>query len=112
MYIMKRSGIQEIFNSTKIVKAIEGANAEVPLKDRLTEKEIKVIADDIFNIASERKVILNVEDIQDIDISILKIETINYLIKKCFLSLIVKMKKLIRKIVIKIQESTLYREIT
>ena len=65
MYIMKRSGIQEIFNSTKIVKAIEGANAEVPLKDRLTEKEIKVIADDIFNIASERKVILNVEDIQD-----------------------------------------------
>lgn len=65
MYIMKRSGIQEIFDASKIVKAIEGANAEVPLKDRLTENEIKVISEDIFNIASERKVILNVEDIQD-----------------------------------------------
>ena len=66
MKIIKRSGIEAAFDSQKIIQAISKANAEVLPKDRLTEKEIKSIADEVMEYCLTRKHALNVEEIQDI----------------------------------------------
>ena len=66
MKIIKRSGAEVVFDRNKIAAAIEKANAQVDEKDRLSEKQINSIADDIEIECHKEGHTLNVEDIQDL----------------------------------------------
>ena len=66
MKIIKRSGAEVVFDRNKIAAAIEKANAQVDEPDRLSEKQINSIADDIEIECHKEGHTLNVEDIQDL----------------------------------------------
>ncbi|MCI1958120.1 MAG: anaerobic ribonucleoside-triphosphate reductase, partial [Clostridia bacterium] len=66
MKIIKRSGAEVIFDSSKIVIAVSKANAEVSEKNRLTNEQIMKIAENIEHICAEMNRSLNVEEIQDL----------------------------------------------
>ena len=65
MNIIKRSGIEEKFDVSKIVTAILKANSKVPEFDRATEDETIAIAKKIAETAETCGYTLGVEDIQD-----------------------------------------------
>ncbi|MGN1481610.1 anaerobic ribonucleoside-triphosphate reductase [Porcipelethomonas sp.] len=66
MKIIKRSGTEVGFNIEKIIAAVKKANKEVVESERLTEKQIDEIADNVENICLSMNRTLNVEEIQDL----------------------------------------------
>lgn len=65
MRIIKRSGVEEDFNSAKIISALNRANAEVEGDDRLFDYDVEGIAKSIEQEARTCDRPLNVEEIQD-----------------------------------------------
>ena len=65
MKIIKRSGVEEDFNSAKIISAVNRANAEVEGDDRLLQYDVEGIAKSIEKEAKTIGRSLNVEEIQD-----------------------------------------------
>lgn len=66
MKIIKRSGMEAVFDITKIITAIDKANHEVVESERLTMDEVREIAQYIEETCKNANYSLNVEDIQDI----------------------------------------------
>ena len=66
MKIIKRSGAEVVFDREKIASAIRKANIQVDEIDRLSEKQITSIVDDIEIQCHKEGHALNVEDIQDL----------------------------------------------
>ena len=66
MKIIKRNGEEVIFDAQKIVKAIKGANKEVPLTEQLSEETIQKISENIEKKCEEENHEMNVEAIQDL----------------------------------------------
>ena len=65
MKIIRRSGVEDEFNSIKIEEAIRKANNSVPLVDRLSEKHISRIVEDVVEECEELKHSPSVEEVQD-----------------------------------------------
>ena len=66
MRIIKRSGVEQVFSSDKIVSAIQRANQSVPMNDRISNDVIHEIVHDIEQQCSNTNHALSVEDIQDL----------------------------------------------
>ncbi len=66
MKIIKRSGEEQIFDSSKIVNAISKANLSVEPKQRLSAEKIAEIADYIEYKCKKTKRAFNVEEVQDL----------------------------------------------
>ena len=63
--VIKRNGVEVIFDKAKIINAVEKANEEVSKLHRLSHYQITALADMIATRALESSHALNVEDIQD-----------------------------------------------
>ena len=63
--IIRRSGVEDEFNPLKIEEAIRKANNSVPLVDRLSEKHISRIVEDVVEECEELKHSPSVEEVQD-----------------------------------------------
>ena len=66
MNIIKRSGIEEVFDITKIINAMTKANIEVPEVERLKAEEIRDAANKVADICSQMERAASVEEIQDL----------------------------------------------
>ena len=66
MKIIKRNGVEAIFDIKKIETAISKANKEVPQRDRLSDETISLIAQDIQAQCEAENHEMNVEAIQDL----------------------------------------------
>ncbi len=66
MKLIKRNGTEVIFDSRKIENAVAKANSEVPVEERLSDKQIKDIANRITYICQRSNSEMNVETIQDL----------------------------------------------
>lgn len=66
MKIIKRSGKETGFDSSKIVDAVAKANQEAAESDRLSNEQIEAIAQRISNICASMDRTYNVEEIQDL----------------------------------------------
>lgn len=66
MNIIKRSGTEVVFDINKIIIAITKANNEVVEQERLSEEQIRTIAENVMQICSDMKRALSVEEIQDL----------------------------------------------
>ncbi len=65
MKIIKRSGTEVLFDATKIIAAIEKANASVIDYEKLTDEQIQQIADNVETACKNMKRSASVEEIQD-----------------------------------------------
>ena len=65
MKIIKRSGSEAIFDSNKIIAAVQKANASVIDYEKLTEQQIKEIAANVETACENMKRSPSVEEIQD-----------------------------------------------
>ena len=65
MKIIKRNGAEVAFDIRKIINAVQKANNEVSEANRLTDEQIKLIADRVAGLASDLNRAVNVEEIQD-----------------------------------------------
>ncbi len=63
--VIKRNGVEVIFDKAKIINAVEKANKEVSKLHRLSHYQITALADMIATRALESSHAVNVEDIQD-----------------------------------------------
>ena len=63
--VIKRNGVEVIFDKAKIINAVEKANKEVPKLHRLSHYQITALADMIATRALDSSHAVNVEDIQD-----------------------------------------------
>ena len=63
--VIKRNGVEVIFDKAKIINAVKKANEEVPKLHQLSQYQITALADMIANRALESSHAVNVEDIQD-----------------------------------------------
>ena len=63
--VIKRNGVEVIFDKAKIINAVEKANKGVPKLHRLSHYQITALADMIATRALESSHAVNVEDIQD-----------------------------------------------
>ena len=63
--VIKRNGVEVIFDKAKIINAVEKANEEVSKLHRLSHHQITALADMIATRALESSHAVNVEDIQD-----------------------------------------------
>ena len=63
--VIKRNGVEVIFDNAKIINAVEKANEEVSKLHRLSHYQITALADMIATRALESSHAVNVEDIQD-----------------------------------------------
>ena len=66
MKIIKRSGVEAIFDITKIITAVSKANREVVESERLSMEEVHEVARYIEDTCKQANHSLNVEDIQDL----------------------------------------------
>ena len=66
MRIIKRSGKEVEYDGSKIIKAIQKANAEVATNERLSDTKIQAIEEDTRAILEELTHTANIEEIQDI----------------------------------------------
>lgn len=66
MNIIKRSGTEVVFDINKIIIAITKANHEVVEQERLSEEQIRTIAENVMQICSDMQRALSVEEIQDL----------------------------------------------
>ena len=65
MKIIKRSGSEAVFDSNKIIAAVQKANASVIDYEKLTEQQIKEIAANVETACENMKRSPSVEEIQD-----------------------------------------------
>lgn len=65
MFIVKRNGKREKFDSEKIKKALEKANLSVPEEHRISQTIINNIANKVGQLANEHETMFTVEDIQN-----------------------------------------------
>ena len=65
MKIIKRSGVEVVFDANKIVEAVKRANASVIDYEKLSEDQIKEIADTVEVACENMKRSASVEEIQD-----------------------------------------------
>ena len=65
MKIIKRSGTEVFFDVNKIVAAVQKANASVIDYEKLTDEQIKEIAENVENACENMKRSPSVEEIQD-----------------------------------------------
>lgn len=65
MFIVKRNGKREKFDSEKIKKALEKANLSVPEEHRISQTIINNIANKVEQLADEHETMFTVEDIQN-----------------------------------------------
>ena len=65
MKIIKRSGIEEVFDPEKIIIAVSKANESVVPSARMSAVQIKRIAEDVESAALNINRSLSVEEIQD-----------------------------------------------
>ena len=65
MFIVKRSGKRERFDSNKICQAIEKANQSVNEQDRISKTVINNIAEKVERLAEEHPTMFTVDNIQD-----------------------------------------------
>ena len=65
MKIIKRSGSEVVFDITKIVNAIKGANSDVAEDDRLSEEQILAAAHRVEEQCESAGHAVSVEEIQD-----------------------------------------------
>lgn len=65
MKIIKRNGSEVIFDAEKIVVAISKANESVVPSERMTDEQIRKIAEDVERAAANMNRSMNVEEIQD-----------------------------------------------
>ena len=63
--VIKRNGVEVIFDKAKIINAVQKANEEVPKLHQLSQYQITALADTIATHALESSHAVNVEDIQD-----------------------------------------------
>ena len=66
MKIIKRNGSEVTFDISKIENAIRAANAEVPAKERLTEREVKFASLNVTDECMEAGHTVTVEEVQDL----------------------------------------------
>ncbi|MBP3919861.1 MAG: anaerobic ribonucleoside-triphosphate reductase [Clostridia bacterium] len=66
MNIIKRSGVEETFDITKIIHAMTKANHEVPEVERMSTEEIRLAADRVADVCRQMERAANVEEIQDL----------------------------------------------
>ena len=66
MKIIKRNGSEVAFDISKIENAIRAANAEVPAKERLTEREVKFASLNVTDECMEAGHTVTVEEVQDL----------------------------------------------
>ncbi len=66
MNIIKRSGIEEVFDITKIINAMTKANNEVPEVERLSAQEIRDAANAVAAQCDQMERAASVEEIQDL----------------------------------------------
>lgn len=66
MKIVKRSGVEEVFNREKITKAIQKANDATEKKKELSERQIEYIVNVIEDYCKEMNRSLSVEEIQEL----------------------------------------------
>lgn len=66
MKIIKRSGAEADYDITKIIAAVQKANESVPAAERMTQEQIRKIADNVRNACEDMNRALNVEEIQDL----------------------------------------------
>lgn len=66
MKVIKRSGEEVKFDISKIIGAVTKANEQVEAKDKITDEQIKMIAENVTNQCKKIKRSLNVEEIQDL----------------------------------------------
>ena len=64
--VIKRNGVEVIFDKAKIINAVEKANEEVSKLHRLSHYQITALADMIATRALESSHAVNVEDIQEV----------------------------------------------
>lgn len=73
MKIIKRNGAEAEFDPEKIKKAVTAANKEVSERQRMTEMEIAVVADNVTRQVMDSPSTVTVEDIQDlVEIQVMK----------------------------------------
>ena len=63
MKIIKRSGQEAIFDEEKIVNAVRKANKEVNEVSRISEEQIRALADNVMKECSQMGRSVNVEEI-------------------------------------------------
>ncbi|MCI5587761.1 MAG: anaerobic ribonucleoside-triphosphate reductase [Lachnospiraceae bacterium] len=66
MKIIKRSGAEDTFDSSKIAAAVSKANNEVSIHERLSDEQIKQIVKNVENTCINLKRSPNVEEVQDL----------------------------------------------
>ncbi len=73
MNVIKRNGEEVPFDTSKIISAVNKANAEVPRIHQLNEDQVSAIAENVVQKARECSHAINVEDIQDmVEIAIME----------------------------------------
>lgn len=65
MNIIKRSGMEVVFDAGKIEDAVKKANNSVQGKDKLTESQIKLVVENVTKLCTKMKRSPSVEEIQD-----------------------------------------------
>ena len=78
MKIIKRSGVEAVFDIEKITEAIRKANGEVVENERLTEEQILELSNNVHKQCKKAKHSLGVEDIQNlVENELMKIQAYN-----------------------------------
>ena len=66
MKIIKRSGVEVVFDINKVTEAIRKANEDAIEKERLTEEQIQEVSNNVHKQCKKAKHSLGVEDIQNL----------------------------------------------
>ena len=66
MKIIKRSGVEVIFDIQKVTEAIRKANEDAVEKEKLTEEQIQEVSNNVHKQCKKAKHSLGVEDIQNL----------------------------------------------
>ena len=66
MNIIKRSGMEVVFNAIKIEDAVRKANKSVQESDRLSNEQISTIVKNVTDLCKKMQHSPNVEEIQDL----------------------------------------------
>ena len=66
MKIIKRSGVEVVFDIKKVTEAIRKANEDAVEKDKLTEEQIQEVSNNVHKQCKKAKHALGVEDIQNL----------------------------------------------
>ena len=66
MNIIKRSGMEVVFNAIKIEDAVRKANKSVQESDRLSNEQISTVVKNVTDLCKKMQHSPNVEEIQDL----------------------------------------------